>query len=207
MCNSHVLRGCDYNYIDKFTLAPQGLRRCKKCLVIRPIHAFWDKAGQRTMTCGNCLALIQRATRCPDRNIIGKRRRAETWRRKHPELFKARIGKWRKKNLTKLAESARRRRSKKNGNGVFLVTRGDYQRAWLRQDGRCYMCWRPLEKHAQIDHVIPIARGGRHAIGNLLWACRDCNRRKQARLLVEVKYNDFKGKLGIDARSELSLSY
>jgi len=30
----------------------------------------------------------------------------------------------------------------------------------------------------EVDHVIPIARGGGHEISNLAPACRGCNRRK-----------------------------
>lgn len=30
----------------------------------------------------------------------------------------------------------------------------------------------------QVDHVIPVAHGGRHFINNVVWACRPCNRAK-----------------------------
>lgn len=36
-----------------------------------------------------------------------------------------------------------------------------------------------------MDHVIPLARGGRHGIGNVLPACQPCNSSKGARLLAE----------------------
>lgn len=35
-----------------------------------------------------------------------------------------------------------------------------------------------------MDHVIPVVRGGRHAIGNILPACAACNGSKHAALLV-----------------------
>lgn len=35
------------------------------------------------------------------------------------------------------------------------------------------------------DHVVPIRRGGRHSIGNLLPSCNRCNLSKAAKLLVE----------------------
>ncbi len=41
------------------------------------------------------------------------------------------------------------------------------------------------KKQIEIDHVIPIARGGRHSIGNLVPACRTCNRSKTDYLVME----------------------
>lgn len=46
--------------------------------------------------------------------------------------------------------------------------------------GLCHYCggkFRPSE--LTMDHVIPLARGGTSAKGNLVPACRDCNRDKK----------------------------
>lgn len=50
----------------------------------------------------------------------------------------------------------------------------------------CHWCARsfsPRECHA--DHVIPLSRGGVHALGNLVISCKRCNLRKNA-LMPEV---------------------
>ena len=44
-------------------------------------------------------------------------------------------------------------------------------------------------KRITIDHIIPLARGGRHSIGNLAPACHSCNSRKSARFITEWKLN------------------
>lgn len=36
-----------------------------------------------------------------------------------------------------------------------------------------------------MDHVVPVSRGGWHAIGNILPACRSCNAKKQRRTIAE----------------------
>lgn len=42
---------------------------------------------------------------------------------------------------------------------------------------RCLYC---LEPASHLDHVVPLAKGGRHAIWNLVPACIDCNMGKRA---------------------------
>lgn len=51
---------------------------------------------------------------------------------------------------------------------------------WERDNGRCVTCG--AEEDLQFDHVIPFARGGGNAAGNLQILCGACNRRKSDRL-------------------------
>lgn len=73
-----------------------------------------------------------------------------------------------------------KRRALKAVNGAFVISARDQRRLG---HGPCAYCGGPGPFHW--DHVIPLARGGRHAIGNLVTACAGCNRHKGARLLVE----------------------
>ena len=82
---------------------------------------------------------------------------------------------------------AARRRARRLGNGWFKVTIRDLERMARRYDMACGYCQsgftetNPLEW----DHVIPVSRGGRHSIGNLIPACRSCNRNKQVKFVTE----------------------
>lgn len=67
--------------------------------------------------------------------------------------------------------------------GAAVVTLKDWERLKHRFDQRCAYCHRERELH--MDHVVPIAKGGRHAIGNLLPACQKCNSSKRDRLFSE----------------------
>ncbi len=50
----------------------------------------------------------------------------------------------------------------------------------LRDCGqRCVYCATKLDAHsATLDHVVPLARGGAHEVGNLVASCAPCNRLK-----------------------------
>nr|WP_239115333.1 HNH endonuclease [Streptomyces sp. SID8499] len=47
---------------------------------------------------------------------------------------------------------------------------------------RCVYCDAP---GGTVDHVIPLSRGGQHAEGNLVPACKSCNSSKGDKLLIE----------------------
>lgn len=77
---------------------------------------------------------------------------------------------------------AAERRARLRGNGVYVVTTRDLRRLVARWRGLCAYC--QVDPWEHMDHVLPISRGGRHSIGNLLPACAACNFRKSARLLA-----------------------
>lgn len=64
-----------------------------------------------------------------------------------------------------------------------IVLKRDWLRLIQRYDHRCAYC--EERKPLTADHIVPLSRGGQHAIGNLLPACRSCNSQKHTRLLVE----------------------
>jgi predicted restriction endonuclease len=81
------------------------------------------------------------------------------------------------------------RRLADRGGEVLRVTEKDLRRLLARHRARCAYCAVAVTRVQgpaclEWDHVIPISRGGRHSIGNLLPTCRACNRGKEADLLV-----------------------
>lgn len=63
---------------------------------------------------------------------------------------------------------------------------------WQRQigKGRCHYCGRSIApKLLTMDHVVPLARGGRSTRGNLVPCCKDCNNRKK--YLLPIEWNDY----------------
>ena len=62
---------------------------------------------------------------------------------------------------------------------------------WWQQkksSGVCHYCQRKIAlKELTMDHVIPLARGGRSTKGNLVPSCKECNTAKKAALPIELE--------------------
>ncbi len=59
---------------------------------------------------------------------------------------------------------------------------------WQRRlaEGKCHYCGRKVApENLTMDHIVPVARGGRSTRGNVVPCCRDCNRDKGHHLPVE----------------------
>lgn len=81
----------------------------------------------------------------------------------------------------------RRNRKSRIKTQRFLIS----AREWRRMVARYRHCCAYCGEHSEVlhrEHVIPVIRGGRHSIGNLLPACPPCNYRKKTKLLVEWRY-------------------
>lgn len=105
---------------------------------------------------------------------------------KEAELQKKR--EWRKANKDKSRLYSSIRRAKKASSSSSLVTSKDLRKIKAMS---CIYCNAPFE---QLEHIVPLARGGRHAVGNLAPSCAGCNQSKGSKFVMEwklskVRYN------------------
>jgi 5-methylcytosine-specific restriction endonuclease McrA len=59
---------------------------------------------------------------------------------------------------------------------------------WKRQcaKGVCHYCGRQVPaRELTMDHIIPLARGGKTTKGNVVPCCKECNTRKKMKLPME----------------------
>ena len=60
---------------------------------------------------------------------------------------------------------------------------------WWQQktaSGRCYYCAQKVAyRDLSMDHLVPLARGGRSTKNNLVPACKDCNNKKKSMMPLE----------------------
>jgi 5-methylcytosine-specific restriction endonuclease McrA len=116
-------------------------------------------------------------------NVEHRRAVKNAWKLQNPESIKNASERYRLNHLPKMAEKSHKRRARLRGNGVFQVTEKELIRLYASPCAHCGAI-----ENVTIDHVIPVARGGRHSIGNLQPLCLSCNSSKNARTMAEWKY-------------------
>lgn len=90
-------------------------------------------------------------------------------------------------------EIAAATRHRRRDAGGFQVSGRDLMRLKSRNRNQCSYCGiqlnvgngRDFPNSLQWDHVIPLSRGGRNSIGNIVPACRSCNIAKGASTVME----------------------
>lgn len=102
------------------------------------------------------------------------------YRKNNPEKAAAAAKRFRQKNPELMALKTSKRRAIKAKNGIYQISKNEIKRLYEQP---CSYC--PSTEFIEIDHIIPITRGGTHSIGNLTSACRPCNASKGNKYLTE----------------------
>jgi 5-methylcytosine-specific restriction endonuclease McrA len=133
----------------------------------------------------------------PERN---SRQKAEYYQRHREEVKKA-AAEYRSANQDRVRATIRAYAHTPKGRAVIVQGRTKRRLAMLGRDAadctqiiaqwrgqtvKCYLCGMSLPgRDCHIDHVMPLARGGKHEPGNLAPACPTCNMRKGSKTLEE----------------------
>lgn len=188
------------------------MKICSSCLENKEFVMFSKRSLSKdgySPVCKNCASEYLREWR--EKNPDRVAHLSKKWREKNPQKNKEIKTRYRKNNLEKARAATRKsmaknpakykelrknwglknpektqnknylRRARLLNAGVFLVTAKDIQK--LRSKS-CVYCGGASE---HIDHVVPLSRGGRHSIGNLVPSCAKCNMAKSNKFLVEWK--------------------
>jgi 5-methylcytosine-specific restriction endonuclease McrA len=176
---------------------------CSKCGNSCPAtNEFFNKnansAGGLTARCRKCLNEQAReyreknreTLRAKQRDYIAKNPEREKNRKRDPVEVRERASRWyyehkhENRVQVRLREAANRRRARKmQSSGHY--TRADVELQLNAQKRRCWHCGKPLGDKYEIDHLIPLSRGGSNDARNIVISCRACNRSKGAKLPQE----------------------
>ncbi len=193
---------------------------CKKCNIEKPFESFQKEPRVKTgygRSCNDC-------------ERVRKRLSMDKSRKANPQKFKDYKYEWYRRDLNKNRANkanAERRRISKDREGYNAKLKAKYdldghkqreasrkRRAktkteitkaqWLEileiNDNRCAYCLTKSDK-LEVDHIIPLARGGLHEVDNIVPACEICNTSKNDKLLLEI----FSPRLLIEQRRTITI--
>lgn len=127
-----------------------------------------------------------------ERNAQHVREYVANYKATHPERIKEYQRNWMAKNPHKVGEiKARRAQAELEGNATPELVRAK----WEASDHTCILCGEPIDntlspRHPMsrtLEHLTPIARGGRHDIDNIAFAHYSCNSQKRDKTLEEYR--------------------
>ncbi len=90
---------------------------------------------------------------------------------------------YRRNRLSKRAISARKRSFKLGVKGYF--TRTTIENLYAKQRGKCACCGQVLNGVFEVDHIIPLSRGGSNFPDNLQLLTPFCNKRKGSKTMED----------------------
>lgn len=95
---------------------------------------------------------------------------------------------WRQENPEKSRHYVRNRQDRVRRNPCFAeITFAEWMKCIYRFRGRCAYCGDGATV-LHMDHVVPLSKGGRHGIGNVVPACHGCNMAKGSKFLAVWRY-------------------
>ncbi len=193
---------------------PAWEKRCSGCGKVKTAPEFSTKRTTRDglhSQCRACNVLSARlsAARNPDK----VRKHRAGWKKRNPAKVKAqdrldkkrayarrgekirvKVRAWAAANREKirayratpearmLHRLAQQRRMARMAGAANDLTREQWEKRLAQFDGRCAYCEAPWE---DIDHIVPVVRGGGLTLANVLPACDPCNTAKNARAFAE----------------------
>ena len=120
-------------------------------------------------------------------NLEKGRERSRVWGQNNSERKKENVSVWCKDNPEAYKAIWRNRNARVRG-ADGKCTLPDIMRIFDQQKGKCAyfrVCKTKLGNDYEVDHIVPLARGGTHWPSNIQLTCLHCNRRKRASDPVE----------------------
>ena len=145
---------------------------------LKPCNRGHDSMRRSKGPCIECERIGRRAWKVANPEIAA-RSSASAWAKRNPERHRANSAKWSKANGWYSTQAVNERRARKRGaEGAY--SRLDIDGLRQAQRNRCAHCYETGQ--LEVDHIVPLARGGTNWPSNLQLLCRSCNARKGTRI-------------------------
>lgn len=174
------------------------MKTCSKCLQELSLQAFGvssnskDGLQSRCKECYNAYhrqfyksnseKIKQRTAKYFAANRDELNHKRKVYRQNHLEQELATSKRWAENNRHKARAYKAKNNAKRKQAKAFSVTSKDIARVLAMN---CFYCQETASEH--IDHIIPLARGGTHSVGNLIGSCARCNIQKSSKTIMEYR--------------------
>ena len=162
-----------------------------------PIAELLEKLPGRSIRIIQCkanglgLVRIKPEKRTPEQIREAKRKHMAEKRAANPEAARAYQNVNRAKNKDRINAERRSHHITRLFWTRALKFRGvtafDLAKIWRKQRGLCALTGRKMDRSAQVDHKMPLARGGSDDLSNLQWTTPEANRAK--RDLTDIEFH------------------
>lgn len=154
---------------------------CKKCTKIVRAKSDARKASRKAYYQAHYDEALSYAKEWYRSNPDKVRANSKSYYKTHRKEIIAAATKWNKAHPINGRLHGQRRRTRM-AEQCGTLSRHDIELQYKNQRGRCWWCSVKLKGNYQIDHRIPLSRGGKHDKANIVIACPRCNNSKGAKL-------------------------
>lgn len=155
-------------------------RLCRTCNVKSLESNFYRDKNRTDGLRVQCKPCVKARLRAIPINRVGKAKATKKWSDKNREHVRQKSRESKQNNPERTLNYIHKRNALKRGNGVFKIQAKELKRI---KNSKCFYC--SSVDNITFDHVVPLSKGGRHSIGNLLPACMKCNTSKGNKFLIE----------------------
>jgi 5-methylcytosine-specific restriction endonuclease McrA len=160
------------------------MKTCNRCKTNKPLASFSKNAREANGLCRECKECSKARAKDRYKKEGDKLRRQMADQRAKDYEYRLsieRASRHRRKEAQRPLKNARQSvRNRVLQGSKFALDAKQVAKIYASS---CFSCG--TNKNISLDHVIPIARGGNHSIGNLMPLCQPCNSSKGKKLLVE----------------------
>lgn len=139
-------------------------------------HRTYFNQYMATYRVDNAERLRQTSKESRDRNKEERNKRAREKHAANPDVKRNRDKKWRKNNPEKVRAKTTANRLNRRIKGCKRLKPSEVLAVKEKAGGICYYC--DCANPTDVEHMLPVCRGGTNDLSNLVMSCHRCNARK-----------------------------
>jgi hypothetical protein len=178
-----VCKKCNYERQARKHLENPEQRK-ERWAKYRAEHLEQLKAKDKKLYTNNPDKIRKKSSAYREKNRVILNKKTSEWTAKNKDKKRNIDKRWREHNKVKMKISEQNRRAAKKNRGGAL-SKDLPARLFVLQRGKCACCKKPLGDDFQMDHKIPLVRGGSNTDDNIQLLRKRCNLQKGGKDPIE----------------------